>query len=231
MRPLLVHYLVAALLLAASSIPSQGQALRLVEKLTERVVPPDGADRTRTPDQERVTLDRRFILREPAEAARCLSQAVAPLGEEALTRRFDRLLGADDALRAEFQALSLVDRQIVVELAEEAQQVLRRHPEEGFSLLQQLDVGGLALARAYGEFVVEAMCWLQSDEVSDTLRSSRLPPEDGVAAGKTLGLSDPLQRPEVKHIAPLWKSVVERGPAPVRDGSGPATSSLTRPSG
>lgn len=173
---------------------------RLVEELAERAAA-----------SEARTAERKLILRETEEAADVITRRLAATADEAaMLRRFERLQGVDSALTHEFKALPVAERRIALELGEGAQRVLRLHPGvEGTRVLQHLDVAGLAQTRTYGDFVVEGMAWLESDEALAALRGS-VPADVSPAIMRTLGLkSAPTQLGEAE-VAALWKSVVRK---------------------
>ncbi|NLX94729.1 MAG: hypothetical protein GXY83_00995 [Rhodopirellula sp.] len=173
---------------------------RLVEELAERAAA-----------SEARTAERKLVLRETEEAADVITRRLATTADEAaMLRRFERLQGVDSALSHEFKALPAAERRIALELGEGAQRVLRLHPGvEGTRVLQHLDAAGLAQTRTYGDFVVEGMAWLESDEALAALRGS-IPADVSPAIMRTLGLkSAPSQLGEAE-VAALWKSVIRK---------------------
>ncbi len=157
------------------------------------------------------TAERKLVLRETEEAADVITRRLATTADEAsMLRRFERLQGVDSALSHEFKALPVAERRIALELSEGAQRVLRLHPGvEGTRVLQHLDAAGLAQTRTYGDFVVEGMAWLESDEALAALRGA-IPADVSAAIMRTLGLkSAPSQLGEAE-VAALWKSVVRK---------------------
>ena len=109
----------------------------------------------------------------------------------------------------EFRALPIADRRIALELGEGAQRVLRLHPGmEGALVLQHLDATGLAQTRTYGDFVVEGMAWLESDEALAALRGG-VPAEASPAIMRTLGLKSvpsQLGEAEVAALGSPWSA-------------------------
>ena len=85
-----------------------------------------------------------------------LPTSVRALSDADAVKQFDRLEGADDALRRQFLTLSPTERAALLELAAAAQKVVR-HQDNAFSLLRKLDLDGLAQARTYGDFVVDGV--------------------------------------------------------------------------
>jgi len=132
------------------------------------------------------------------------------MAEEGLLSRFNRLQGVDDSLRAEFRALAPAEQRLAIELGEGVQVVLRRYPEEGMALLQELDASGVAQARTYGDFVLEGAHWLHTDEVTGALRSTKLTSEEAASVSRILGLKTTPEALQAEHIAPLWKSLVRK---------------------
>jgi len=149
--------------------------------------------------------ERVFVIRE----AERVSLPPIRFDEATLLRRFERLQGANPALRAEFKALPGAERRIVVELGEGAEHVLNLHPgESGTRLLQHLDAAGLAQSRTYGDFVIDGMAWLQSDDALAAMRGS-ISEETRATIARTLGRSASIELSE-REVAELWKSAVRK---------------------
>lgn len=182
---------------------AQAQAARwtrLVEELAQRASASEAA-----------TAERKLVLRETQEAADVITRRLAASADEAaMLRRFERLQGVDGALTHEFKALPVAERRIALELGEGAQRVLRLHPgADGTRVLQHLDAAGLAQTRTYGDFVVDGMAWLQSDEALAALRGS-IPADVSPAIMRTLGLKAAPSQLGEAEVAALWKSVVRK---------------------
>jgi len=195
-----VCWITAALVLACSGQLGAGPWVKVVEEIAERAA---GA--------EARTAQRRLVIRETEEVSGILARRAAPsLEEAALLRRFERLQGVDDALRAEFKSLLPAERRLAVELGEGAQRVLRLYPgRDGARVLQHLDAAGLAQSRTYGDFVIDGMAWLQSDEALAALRAP-ISDEAGSALARTLGLKSVPAELSEREVASLWKSAVRK---------------------
>lgn len=195
-----VCWITTALVLACAGSLSAGPWAKVVEEIAERAA-----------GEEARTAERRLIFRETEEAPSILARRAAPLLDEAtLLRRFERLQGVDDALRVEFKTLPPTERRLVVELGEGGQRVLQLYPgKDGVRVLQHLDATGLAQSRTFGDFVIDGMAWLQSDDALAALRAP-ISADSGSAMARTLGLkSIPTELGE-NEIASLWKSVVRK---------------------
>ncbi len=191
--------------------PARAQALKVVEKIAERVSKQGGQQVSRSVIQRGAAgLERQVVLGELEEAAQLLSRPLVSNSEELLLKRFNRLPGVDDALRAEFRALSLGERQVVVELGEGVRVLLHRYPEEGIILLQRLNGGGLAQARTYGDFVLEGAHWLHQDEVLQALQTSRLTPEEVAGLSRALQGRSQAETLTMDQVMPLWKNVIRK---------------------
>lgn len=204
---------IVMLTVVARPADAPAQALKVVEKVVEAMARQEG--RQAVGAALRVGaghLERRLILNESDEVAQMLSRRSPAVADEAaLARRFDRLQGVNESLRAEFRSLPVADRRLVVELGEGAQNLLRRMPaDEGMALLQQLDAGGLAQARTYGDFVFDGAQWLRSDEVAQALTSRALAPEEVAALTRILKLKGAPEAIRGEDVVPLWRSVVRR---------------------
>jgi hypothetical protein len=198
-------------MLGANVDQAHAQATKIVEKLAERMMLRESRPAARTLlQQEMKGLERRLLFRESDEAVQLLTQPTKATTEKELLARFSRLSGVDDRLLTEFRALTPAQKQLVVELGEGAQTLLRRYPNEGPALLQKLDVSGLAQARTYGDFVFDGAYWLQTDDVARALASTKLSAEEASTVARLLSLK---QAPEVltsEHVIPLWKSVIRK---------------------
>lgn len=185
---------------AASSNLHAGPWTAIVEELATRTA------RGRVGSAERV-----FVIREAEEAPLILTkQATVSLDEGGLLRRFERLQGVDSAMRAEFKALSPAERRLAVELGEGAQRICRMYPgERGETILQYLDGTGLAQARTYGDFVVDGMAFIQSDEALNAIRRP-FSDEAGQAISKTLRIGTVPEQITDQQAAELWKSAVRK---------------------
>jgi hypothetical protein len=188
-------------IVGCSAVETQAAAwTRIVEELAQRAAAGEVA-----------TAERRLALRETQEAADVITRRLAASADEAaMLRRFERLQGVDSTLTHEFKSLPVAERCIALELGEGAQRVLRLHPGvDGTRVLQHLNAAGLAQTRTYGDFVVEGMAWLQSDEALAALRGS-IPVDVNPAIMRTLGLKSAPTLLGEAEVAALWKSVVRK---------------------
>lgn len=197
-----VQMFCAAVLILGYMNAAQAQALKIVEKLATSAARPGGKQLAKGGVG--------IVLRESDDAAKLLARRTAPLADDVLTTRFNRLSGVDDTLRAEFRALAPAEKRLVVELGEGVQIALRRYPEDGLALIQKLDAGGLAQARTYGDFVLDGAHWLHTDDVAKALGAAKLMPEEASTLSRALGLKALPETLQPEHVAPLWKSVIRK---------------------
>ena len=180
--------------------PSSGWGLeKLVEELAQRAAA-----------TEATTAERKLVLRETQEAADVFADRLAVSADEAaMLRRFERLQGVDSAFSHEFRALPIADRRIALELGEGAQQCCDYTEAWRAPGLAVLGRHRLAQSRSYGDFVVEGMAWLESDEALAALRG-KLPADVARQSCARSGLNPCLQNWGRPEVVALWKSVVRR---------------------
>lgn len=189
------------------------QESKLLQEVIEQMARVEGRGIAREmAAQEARNLERRIALQESEEAARILApQLPLAVDEAGLLNRFDRLAKTNPALKAEFQALPLVERRTVVELGEGHQRIFRRYPpDEALALVQRLDAAGLTQARTYGDFVLDGAHWLQSGEVLESLADSKLSAEEAAAVAKKLGLQGIPETIPPEKTVQLWKAAVRK---------------------
>lgn len=165
----------------------------------------------RASNMEAAKAGQQFVFHDTQEATDLIAQRFSnTIDEPAMLRRFEGLQGVDTSLIHEFNALPPAERRIALELGEGAQRVLKLHPgEEGTRILNDLDVGGVAQMRTYGDFVVEGMAWLESDDVRFAIHGN-LPRDAATEIMQTLGLKTVPTELGDQDVASLWKSVVRK---------------------
>lgn len=182
------------ILLVVRPTPCTAQGLRLVEQLLKTVVA-----RSQGEDADVFSLSGH----DSTDALQRLSKWCESSSKEELFDRFDRLQGVDASLRTAFRSLSDRERCLVIELAEEGQSVLRRHPQSGAELLTSLNVEGLVAARIHGSAVVDGAAWLSTQEVAASLSDHSLAPAEQDLIGRVLGKrfsADILEAPQAINL-------------------------------
>ena len=77
--------------------------------------------------------------------------------EALLQARFNRLIRPEAGTARAFAALQPVEKRVVVEMGEAAQQLARRYPDQAEAMVRKLGTEGLSAVRVYGDDVAEVV--------------------------------------------------------------------------